>query len=124
MVGNNLKGAFVLKSVSVSVAEDVYKKFSAICHMMGRKEQDVVNSMFEKYVSIYCDIDGNFTPREAVLLCDQSNSLWVDNKSKPNVLGSCQVLSEVTVIGAPYYTVFFEGRLMKVPVSQVRLLEK
>lgn len=85
------------------------KKLDAVCQMLGTTKERITISMLVQFMEKYCDANGNFSPKEAVLY----QNVEIDGERKE--IGKCFVLDEITMLGQPYYKVLHHGSLMKVP---------
>ena len=109
--------------IQVVLDERFEQKLDAICSMVGTSKTKVVVSVLYDFVSNYCDGNGNFTPRKAQLLesvYEMKARANFGDTNERRVLGDCYVLDEADMMGNPYYKVFFDGRLMKVPQDAVK----
>ena len=83
------------------------EKLDKICQTLGTTKETVVISYLAKFVDKYCDANGEFSPKEAVL--------YSNFGKKQERLGKCYVIEEVFVVGGPYYRILYHGDLMSVP---------
>lgn len=111
--------------IQVKLDEEFEQKLDAVCTMVGLVKSKIVMDALEEFVDKYCDGNGNFTPRKAQLLesvYEMKARANFGDTNERRVLGDCFVLDEVDMMGNPYYKVFFDGRLMKVPQDAVKFL--
>lgn len=93
----------------IELEPDFVEKLDAICEMLKTDKDRVIHTALTTFVSLYCDSNGNFNPKKAVIL---GNTRPDGSRRK---LGVGYVLDEFIKSGIPYVRVFFDGHIVKVP---------
>ena len=105
--------------ILVELSDALNEKLNGICEMTGQDKGSVAATLLQDFAHQYCDGDGNFTPRKAKLMESEYELQYRRNCGEVNVerrvVGECFILDEVNMMGAPYYKIFHDGKLMKIP---------
>ena len=95
--------------IQIEFDEDFECKLDAVCEMVGTNKAKIIVNALKDFVNKYCDTNGNFSPRKGILYENRlPDGTW-------NKLGQCYILDECSVVGTPYYTIFWDGKLVKAP---------
>jgi len=103
--------------IHVELDKEFEEKLDAICEMVGTNKGKIVVDALYSFFNQYCDGNGNFSPRKAILF----ETKRVDGTQKE--MGICQVLDECIVMGESYYKLFFDGKIIKAPQSCVKIFD-
>lgn len=104
--------------MNVSISGDLYKKLERVCGMTGQAPGDIVNTLVAQHVKEYCNRFGEFEPVEATLLSVP------DMHGEQREEGICHVLDKMSIMGMPYYKIFYQGHLIKAPANCIVFKEK
>ena len=97
--------------------EEVGQKLEKICRITNKYPLDVINQIVADYVRMFENKEKQVVFKKAMLFSNKANG----GKQVP--IGECYVLKEIMLVGQPYYKIFYDGNIMKVPKECIRVME-